>query len=86
MGRLGKQYYSLKEVRADGIKLSRANPKLYYTLFTSFGLYLEASKRLHIFAPDDAPMGIDYYFKNGKQKQFTSAQRIASQNATPTMS
>ena len=80
-----KIYNTLKEARQVALRLSRANPRLYYTFYSCFGIGISEAKHLHIFAPSDSPMGIDYYFKNGQQKQFTEAQRIADQNATPMM-
>ena len=79
-----KNYYTVSRARQEAIKLSKANPKLYYTLFDCFGVFIGESKRLHIFAPGDS--FYPCYFKAGEEKPFTQAQIIADQNATPTMS
>jgi len=63
--------------------LSIKNPGMYVTLYTCFGLYALLSKRLHVFAPTDS-WG-DVYWLNGNARLFTENQRIADQNATPTM-
>lgn len=72
------------EARAFARLLSQNNPGKYVTLFTCFGIFAQVDKRLHVFAPTDS-YG-DSYWLNGVEKPFTSSQRIADQNATPTMS
>lgn len=72
------------EARATALKLSRANPGMYVTIFSCFGAYCSIHKRLHVNAPTDS-WGNSYWL-NGKEKPFTEAQRIADQLATPTMS
>ena len=71
------------EGRAFAKTLSIKNPGMYVTLYTCFGLYAHLSKRLHVFAPTDS-YGPSYWL-NGKERPFTENQRIADQNATPTM-
>ena len=78
-----KCYQTVSEAVKDAIKLSKANPKLYYTLYDCFGIFIAEHKRLNIFAPTDS--FYKAYFKGGKEKLFTEAQRIADQNATPFM-
>ena len=72
------------EARATALKLSRANPGIYVTIFSNFGAYCSMSKRLHLNAPTDS-WGKSYWL-NGVEKPFTSSQRLADQLATPTMS
>lgn len=75
---------TLDEARAFAARLSLERPGMYVTLYACFGIFAKAEKRLHTFAPSDS-IG-DSYWLNGKEKPFTSAQRIADQNATPTLS
>lgn len=72
------------EARATALKLSRANPGMYVTIFSCFGAYCQMDKRLHVNAPTDS-WGNSYWL-NGVEKPFTPAQRIADQLVTPTMS
>jgi len=65
-------------------KYSEDNPGQYVTLFANFGIYISVSKRLGTFAPSDSIGGV--YWFNGREKPFTSAQQVADQNATPTLS
>jgi len=77
-------FNSVKEARAAALALSKRNPRLYYMLYSAFGLFVSAgSKRLHVFAPSSAWGGT--YWIGGKEKRFTSAQKIEDQNRTPTM-
>ena len=78
-----KDYGNIKTARLEALRLSKANPQNYYTFFACFGVFIDCQKRLHIFAPSDSCY--PYYFKNGQEKPFTEAQRIADQNATPLM-
>jgi hypothetical protein len=70
------------EARAYARHLSTENPGKYVTLFTCFGIFATVADRLHVFAPTDS-YGTSYWL-NGKEKTFTSAQRLADQMATPT--
>ena len=79
-----KCYNKVSEAAKDALAMSKDNPKLYYTLYDCFGVFIASHKRLNIFAPDDT--FYKAYFKNGKQVEFSEAQKIASQNATPYMS
>lgn len=72
------------EARATALKLSRANPGMYVTIFSCFGAYCHMGKSLHVNAPTDS-WGKSYWL-NGVEKPFTSAQRLADDLATPTMS
>jgi hypothetical protein len=81
---LGKNFgNSLLKAKAHAIEQSKKNPKLYYTIFNAFGLFVRHSKYLHVFAPSESIGG--FYVKNGKVKEFTNAQKINDQNKTPTI-
>jgi len=77
-------YNSLEEARAEILKKSKAEPSRYFSLRACFGLRIVRQKRLHVFTPSDS-YGNTYWL-NGREKPFTKAQRIADQNATPSMS
>ena len=66
---------------ARAISLEHRNQ--YVIITATFGLFAEVKARLNVFAPDDSHF--NWYALNGKIKLFTSSQRIAAQNATPTM-
>jgi len=74
---------NLTEARASALRLSEEHAGKYITLVACFGLFANIADRLHVFAPSDSVH--DHYFLNGKEKPFTSRQKIANQNATPTM-
>lgn len=69
------------EAKSEAIQLSNENPGMYITITATFGLYASLAKRLHTFAPSDSVFA--WYVLNGTIRQFSSAQRIADQNATP---
>ena len=72
--------------KAEAVKVSRANPGKYITVDAVFGLlYISIAERLHIHAPTDGHPSLRIYVLNGKVKRFNDKQRIADQNATPTM-
>ena len=75
---------NLTEARQSALRLSEERTGKYITLVACFGLFANVADRLHIFAPSDSIH--THYFLNGKEKPFTDSQRIANQNATPTMS
>lgn len=79
-------YQNKPDTLKAGLALSKANPKLYVTaqIWPFKGAYVSTHKRLNVFAPSDSLWNV--YWLNGKQKNFTSKQVIADQNATPTMS
>ena len=77
-------FNDLDDARRYALNFSRKNTTLYVTLHACFGLMVETSKRLNVFSPSDSYTKT--YWLNGKEKSFTNAQRIADQNATPTMS
>jgi len=80
------QVATIDEAKVAAAKYSAAHPKVYVTVESCFGLYLGAEKRLHVFAPtDNSLLGINGYWKRGKFKPFTAAQKQADQDATPTM-
>lgn len=76
----------LSDARAEALKQSVANPKLYYTITSCFGWMVTGAKRLNVFAPSDAS---DWsgrtgtYWLNGVEKPFTAAQKIQDDLATP---
>ena len=73
-----------QDAKAEAVALSLSNPGLYVEVFACFGLFAALRKRLNVFMPSDSVFG--WYALNGKVKQFTDAQVIADQNATPMMS
>lgn len=75
---------TLDEARAFAKLLSIKNPGKYITLYACFGIYAAIHDRLHIHGPSDSI--VNHYWLNGLVKPYTKAQRIADQNATPTMS
>lgn len=76
---------NIVDAKAAAAKYSKKNPGVYVTLSSLFGTaFIHADKHLHIFAPTSTIGGI--YWKAGKEKPFTDAQKIADQNATPNMS
>ena len=79
-----QQCSDIKEARKEALRLSKASPKSYFTFYDCFGIFISEHKRLNVFAPTDSCH--HSYFKDGKEKRFTEAQRIADQNATPLMS
>ena len=76
--------YTLKDAKQEALRLSKRNPKLYYILYSQWGIYISTgTKRLHVFATSDSYGNT--YWHGGKEKHFTSAQKIEDQNRTPTM-
>ena len=74
----------MESARREALKVSKEKRGMYVTIHACFGLYVLASKRLHVFAPSDSY--IKSYWLNGKEKPFSGAQITANWNATPTMS
>ena len=74
---------SEKAIQNIAKEISLDHPGKYVLIVSAFGLYTAMSKRLNIFAPDDSYFG--WYVRNGKVRQFTTKQKIAAQNATPTL-
>ena len=72
-----------REAKQFAKEYSLKNPKVYVTLFSCFGIFLNTSKRLNVFAPSDSLFGV--YWFNGKEKAFTTKQKIADEKATPTL-
>lgn len=64
-------------------KLSVENPGKYVLLIACFGIFATMHTRLNVYAPSDSC--IDTYWLNGKAHKFTKRQRVADQNATPTL-
>jgi len=73
-----------QEAKTEILTLSKTNPNKYIYAYSSFGAFATVEKRLHIHAIYDSCF--NWYVLNGKVKQFTTKQQIASENATPTMS
>ena len=71
------------EAKSFALTTSIENPDMYVTLFACFGIFCDIKKRLDVFAPSDSLFGV--YWLNGKEKAFTTKQRIADEKATPTL-
>ena len=71
------------EAKKKCIELSKQHMGMYVYAVPGFGLFALIQKRLPVFAPSSTPF--NWYILNGKVKQFTKAQVIADQNATPMM-
>ena len=72
------------EAKQFAKEFSLKNKGQYVTLFACFGLFLNHSKRLNVFAPSDSLFGV--YWLNGIEKPFTTKQKIADEQSTPTLS
>tara|TARA_A100001035_G_C27736162_1_gene479199 strand:+ start:176 stop:439 length:264 start_codon:yes stop_codon:yes gene_type:complete len=72
-----------QEAKQFALQQSLNNPDMYVTLFACFGIFCDMQKRLNVFAPSDSLFGV--YWLNGKEKAFTTKQRIADEKATPTL-
>ena len=72
------------QAKEEAIALSIANKGMYVEVFACFGLFAGLLPRLSVYTPSGSIFG--WYALNGKIKPFTNAQKIADQNATPTMS
>ena len=72
------------EAKQFAKEFSLKNKGQYVTLFACFGLFLNHSKRLNVYAPSDSLFG-DYWL-NGVEKSFTTRQKIADEQSTPTLS
>ena len=88
--RIPIQAGTVHEVREAAKRISRQHPGKYCTIQSCFGLYIAVSKRLHVFAPSDAPLllgGVKaaWYYLNGHEKPFTRAQVAEDWRRTPTM-
>ena len=82
-------FQRLDDARIAALDYSRRHPRAYVTIGSCFGWIVESHKRLNVHAPSDAKHWSGQtgtYWLNGKEKPFTTAQRVADQNATPTMS
>ena len=75
---------NLKTAKQFALQLSKDNPNKYIALIACFGIFAVMYNRLNVFSPSDSCC--ESYWLNGKEKQFTAAQKIADQNATPTLS
>ena len=64
-------------------EFSLNNKEQYVTLFACFGLFLSHSKYLKVHSPSDSLFGV--YWLNGIEKPFTTKQKIADEQSTPTL-
>ena len=71
------------EARATALQTSIDNIGKYVTLYSCFGIFIKTSKSLHVFDPSDSLFGV--YWLNGKEKSFTTAQKIRDEQSTPSM-
>lgn len=76
---------TVAEAKECAKRCSIQNPGQYITITSCFGLFLNIAKRLHVFAPSDAPAAFKCYWLNGVEKPFTTAQKINDQINTPQM-
>lgn len=67
------------ETIKDCIEISLEHPGKYILAVPCFGLYAEIHNRLNVHSPGDTPF--NWYILNGKLKKFSTAQKIAEQNA-----
>ena len=74
---------SEKAIQNIAKEISLDHPGKYVLIVAAFGLHATVSARLNIFAPDDSYFG--WHVRNGKVRQFTTRQKIAAQNSTPTL-
>jgi len=82
-------YTTIEEARAAILKESQAAPSLYFWITDCFGWLIISAKRLPVHAPSQGSHwsgSTSSYWKAGKERDFSDRQRIADQNATPTMS
>ena len=82
---------TLERIERDAAAFSLKHPGMYVTLFQDFGpVRFWPHRRLNVHTPTDGPCWIPNdrraYWKNGKKRLFTDRQKIADQNATPTLS
>ena len=71
------------EAKQFAKEFSLKNGGQYVTLFACFGLFLNHSKNLNVFAPSDSLFGV--YWLNGIEKSFTTKQKRADEKAAPTL-
>lgn len=71
------------EAKQFAKEFSLENEGQYVTLFACFGLFLSHSKYLKVHAPSDSLFGV--YWLNGIEKSFTTKQKIADEQSTPTL-
>ena len=76
----GKSEKQAKQFAKD---FSILNKGEYVTLFSCFGIFLNHSKNLNIFAPSDSLFGV--YWLIVIEKPFTTKQKIADEQNTPTL-
>ena len=72
------------EAKAEAVVVSKKNPGTYVFAFACFGLYVSITSKLHVHAPSDSCF--TWYVLNGSIKTFTTAQKCANEQATPSMS
>ena len=79
---------TIDAARAAALEASRADGSRYFWIEDCFGWFIASGKRLPVQSPSDGThwSGVTgTYWKNGKERRFTEKQRIADQNATPTL-
>jgi hypothetical protein len=84
-----KTYTTLSEARDAALRESEAAPSLYFWIYDCFGWAIDSAQRLPVYAPSDGTHWsgrTGSYWKAGKERDFSDKQRIADQNATPTLS
>ena len=84
-----KTYTTLGEARNAALRESEAAPSLYFWVSNCFGWVIDSAQRLPVHAPSDGSHwngAGGSYWKGGKERDFSEKQRIADQNATPTLS
>lgn len=72
------------EAQLEVQALSEEYPGQYLIVVATFRLQASTCKRLSVHAPSDSCF--TWYALNGKLWPFSSKQKIADQNATPTLS
>ena len=71
------------EAKQFAKEYSLKNPKVYVPLVSCFGIFLNTSKHLNVFAPSESLFNV--YWLNGIEKSFTDKQKIADERATPSL-
>jgi hypothetical protein len=82
-------FRTIDEARAAALAASQDDASRYFWIENCFGWFVNSANRLAIHTPSyasDWSGKTGSYWKNGKERNFSEKQRIADQNATPTMS
>jgi hypothetical protein len=81
-------FANIDDARQAAIAASQEDASRYFWIEDCFGWCVCSASRLQIHTPSDATDftgNTGTYWRNGKERSFTDAQRIADQNATPTL-